>query len=162
MLKPNKFTLLKSMRRVQSEVVYDSKQISYVLHNVKCYNIIKQFIELKRRSNGDYTGKCLICNGSKSYTHFRICHKGNFFKCFNCGIFGSHIHFIQLLDKIPFDKAINKVIELSKLDIELKVIGKVKLRYFINWRDVWWQRKLFRRAEQMALVTNSEDPDLPF
>ena len=81
-------------KRLQSNVVYDSKQISYVLNNVKLHELVAKYTFVRKTASGNYKSKCLICKNDNKHNHFVINRKTNKFKCFSTGISGNIINFI--------------------------------------------------------------------
>lgn len=146
--------LFHSHKRLQSDIVYDSKQIAFVLNTVKLHELVAKFTDIKQRSNGDWTAKCLVCNNDGNC--FRIHRTRNKFKCFHSGESGNCIAYISQKDSVPFDQAIKTIVNIMKLDIKLEPLRKKKQRHFFNHNRL----RIFRRA--IVAANNSEDDNLPF
>jgi twinkle protein len=90
---------------------------------VRVEDVVSKFVKLKKESGG-YIGLCPFHNEKTPSFHTRG--KGNFFKCFGCGVSGSAIDFVMLKDNLSF---VDSVLEVAKIinfemEYESKEISK--------------------------------------
>lgn len=155
----NRILLNKPKKEIHSKYVFATKDIYDILNNLNVVKLLTMFMFLRKCRNGDYIGKCPICQEtSKSTNNFRIHRKTRKFKCFSCGNSGNGIKFLMLIKKIPFDEAIILTNKLMYNDTKpLNVIGLKKSRHF---KSNWTIRQEI--VERVIPSTIGEDDDLPF
>ena len=94
---------------------YNEEEIDRLINSVDLLEYASQSFEFEQR------GKEYFCNCPKHVDvtpSLSISPDKNLFYCFSCGIGGNIISWIMEFEKLSFDKAVNKVAELTGTDIK--------------------------------------------
>ena len=155
----NRRLLYKPKKDLHSTYIFATKDIYDILNNLNIITLVSMFMVLRKCRNGDYVGKCPICQEtSNSNNNFRIHRRTRKFKCYSCGKSGNGVMFLMLSQRIPFDEAVSLVNKLIFNNSKtLTVIGLKKRRYFKSTRQ-----KIKEIVEREIPSNIGEDDDLPF
>ncbi len=117
-------------KRIKSYFVYDQKDINKIMNSFSVYDVIKDFVIL-RKSGRDYVGRCPFCRyGIENDFHFRVSVHLSKYKCFECGVGGTNgVSFLMRYFNKPFDYVLQHIVNgrySDKITIKIKGIVAVK------------------------------------
>lgn len=92
--------------------------IEMVRQQTNLVDVVGQYVQLKK-SGKNYLGLCPFHN--EKSPSFSVAEDKQIFHCFGCGKGGNVFSFIQEIEGLNFPEAVEKVAELSNLDIQLNV-----------------------------------------
>ena len=91
------------------------KNIEEIKAAVSVYDVVKQFVELKKNGN-HYLGLCPF--HSEKTPSFTVNPKKNIYKCFGCGQGGDAVQFLRDLKGMSFPEALEYMANLGRVSIE--------------------------------------------
>lgn len=95
---------------------YDRDLLDEMCSKVNLLEYAENTMEFRRSGNDSYVTCCPLHN--EKTASFSISPSRNMWHCFGCGQGGSVLSFLMKVEKLPFDKAVEKLSQLSGMDIK--------------------------------------------
>lgn len=158
---------------------FSKQQVERVSSHVDIADILKNFIELKRRPNNrtEYIAKCPF--HEEKTPSFTVTTTKQFYHCFGCGQHGNVFGFVMEFSNMSYVDAFKKVAELGKVKLQRggnprrkkasdRRKRQIKLQH--TWRKE--RRDAWKKTQEAQLTvfrdTSQKDPtlflddDIPF
>ncbi len=104
--------------------MYSEKFIEKVLSNIDIVDLINNYVKLEKKGE-NYFGLCPFCE-EKTPT-FLVSKEKQMFYCFDCGEGGDAISFLMKYKNITFEKSVEMLAEIAKIDLEVTEVDNTFL-----------------------------------
>jgi hypothetical protein len=91
----------------------DRRTVDAVLKRAETLQIVGDYVDLERNSEGDYLGKCPTCNGEMLVVN----PEKNYYYCVNCGSGGNAIKWLMERHNFTFNQAIVSLAERYNIKV---------------------------------------------